>query len=471
MSFPTSQVLNNDNLAFTLTSSINNGRAGAFIDGTDRYVVAVDWDAFKLHVGKTTDYGTTWTDCDTANAPSVANNSGAPQPRQFEIFCACQDTANRKLYIAFWSTAFTIAIISFDCVTGLFGTVHDSGFDYGATTFLTDPDLSCEYRPSDDSVWVLYTHMDGDPTIEGQHVFGFKFSCAGSTFGGNAIRIGVVGDRKQWRLGASILDPVSDKIRVIGTIDHEPNPNPVTAKLWYVTISTADSFSAALDVASGGAGGYDLTSYPAIVGGVIGFTYLVGSQGIGIGTTHVVRATVADAPVWEDATPAAMQLPSASAGSYGLMKFGIDDAGVHYVFYGYPTAAGANERYASISSAGLGLAWDAVETVVANLTQDADVSSNNLITGTFGTNGVIIVFGYTPDFGNFGLGYFEDAAAPPPAPPLSLVRLNQMQIQPVILPDPRVWCKRSTQEKCTPKSRAKAFPFDSNSKVITYVSH
>jgi hypothetical protein len=474
MTFPTSQVSNDNDLSFSLDSTIGIGRVGPFVvNNNTRFELLADWINFKLSMNRTGDNGATWERCDQAHEVSIANDVGSPSPKQYQNIAGCYDVAGGRIFAVYFdSVTFTIGIVPFTIATKKWGTPVVSTIGYTvSTSFCDDPMIACEYRPSDDSVWMLFTQEDAGVPIESQKIFGAKYSATPATWGVSVQRIGSVpGTFRNYRLASMVLNPANNKIRVFGTVDPR-NPAPsINGLLWMVTLDTADNFSAEGTVNLGTkTTNFDEVSQAKIVNGVVGFTYIIGARGAGQFVTHVVRATDADAPVWDDATPGPMQIPLLNGGLVTPMAFFIDSvAGTQYVSYSYLTNAGNKATFAYITSAGLGQPWDAVQTVIiAGFDNSGPVGVGGAQFGEY-NNGLVLSFPYG---NNFGMGWFENVAAPPPPAPANVPsRIASQLLTTLTLPDPKIHCNFGTQMRCTVKRGGRVYEMQSG-KVVSFVSH
>jgi hypothetical protein len=389
------------------------GFPGAFSDGSGGlYVILGDLVAFRLRCYRSTDGGNGFAEQDAANAPAMANDIGAPNPPgAFEYWTSCFDVANKIIYTAFFDpVGFKLAIKPFKIGVGWQAAVISTLSLAAVLTNNGSGNLGCEYRPNDNSIWVvLPTFVAGD--VAGEKIVGARLALPGTWDAAFTLLAGSSGDNLQWNLGGIRRDSVGNIRYIVTNVSTLPANS--TSALVGGVIHADNSLAPLQTIKSTTIAGpsFDLVSIPWISSANrITFCFLWGSRGIvapGSHNIYVARALgTNDTPAWMLETPNPIQLPFGfGGGGLNYLKGTItDNSGVDYVFYNYYTAGGNLATFAYIADQGNG--WGSEQLIGTIDTSGAGtyIGAGVCIPSVIGSWG--LVFQLTPTVpGTFGMGF------------------------------------------------------------------
>lgn len=143
------------------------------------------------------------------------------------------------------------------------------------------------------------------------------------------------------------------------------------------------------------------------------------------GPRHLLRALAADAPAWEDLSPASIQEPNV-ASLIGLVHRALD--GLDYAVFAIKNAGNGNTDYFYATSPGIGKPFGTPVLIGSVLAADPNGNGKTLVASIFDDLGLTFPYGSGAGFPAIGMGFFEIGL--PVAPPILTLTFKGYKVYP-----------------------------------------
>lgn len=393
--------------------------------------------------------GITWSECDAANAPAAANDTGSPAPGVYNYFGVVRDAnpSVHKCYLLFWNTNFTIALKPFNFATQKWEATVTSTLGYltASAPSSNQSGFSLAHRITDNSVWFAFPA--GESGTGGERVFGAK-CVLGTGFDAVLTRIypAVDTDPSFYQPAGMVADSAGNLHLIVDQVAQPPAP--FTNQILHLVIHTNNTITAPDTVVSN-TNAVSNIIYTSISYLSISYTDLLMFQ-YGIlaqSDSWIARGQAGDAPAWDLQNPTNAHFK----GAHDTYQTVLDVSGKQYALFVWKeTASPFLTHWSYISSPGITQPFDVVETDFLNGNQappnvgwDRRIQGVTAMLPAVGAGFLWLTSGIFPaTTGNEGMG-----AGQFPAPPSTSKAMLPPSLPIIILPDPALQCKAGREAK------------------------